>query len=121
MKNLSELLTEIAKLDEKATKGPWELEKCSTPNCWCGVVGCEKRENGVDWVVPNGSVLVEDCAFIAFARTALPLLAKVVVEQQSFLPCTCADDTRTYPLDCPGCVCKTNLDALVAEAFGEGE
>ena len=65
---ITKLLDQIDRLDQEATKGPWEIDP-SEGHAWA--IG-----NGEDGLYVNGTD--KDAEFIALARTALPQLAKAL-------------------------------------------
>lgn len=80
--NLHTLLLKAKELGEKATPAPWEtgkwLDGSSLDGC-CNVFAPAAE------VTPVINTIEPDAAFIAFARSALPLLVRIVERQQACL------------------------------------
>ena len=72
-------MTDIDKLEalaKAATPGPWRSESCGVDDCWCEVVNCDAREEGVSG---SGALSKCDARYIAEANpaTVLALIAEV--------------------------------------------
>ncbi|OBR52349.1 ead/Ea22-like family protein [Paraburkholderia tropica] len=69
-------LDKLEELAEAATPGPWRAESCGIDDCWCEVVNCDSREEGVSG---SGALSKRDARYIAAANpaTILTLIAEV--------------------------------------------
>jgi hypothetical protein len=65
---IPERIKELRAICDAATAGPWTVDECNTPNCWCRCIG-DGTEHGV---CPSGCLTTVDATFCAHARTALP-------------------------------------------------
>ena len=92
---LAEILAEARRLDEAATKGPWE--DCEDEDGIPVVCIPPEHEGPIAWNIRGGPGGRADClilthadaAFIAFARTALPRLvavAEAAMEMRKVFP-----------------------------------
>ena len=94
---LAEILAEARRLDEAATKGPWE--DCEDEDGIPVVCIPPEHEGPIAWNIRGGPGGRADClilthadaAFIAFARTALPRLVAVA---EAAMEWDAADDTH---------------------------
>ena len=135
---LAELIAEARRLDEAATKGPWRSGKCSDliEEYWGSGIDANEDivlvdDEDADFVATCGTVNnPETAAFIAFARTALPRLARVAraaVEMRRELQDYADNDDHVYEdcevtgpaEDCPLCGTLRAIAAFDAAARGE--
>ena len=125
---LAEILAEARRLDEAATKGPWE--DCEDEDGIPVVCIPPEHEGPIAWNIRGGPGGRADClilthadaAFIAFARTALPRLVAVA---EAAVPVTRYvrhnERCRVWELGAPECTCGL-ADALAAlDAAARGE
>ena len=133
---LAEILAEARRLDEAATKGPWE--DCEDEDGIPVVCIPPEHEGPIAWNIRGGPGGRADClilthadaAFIAFACTALPRLARVAeaaVEMRKELKDYADNDDHVYEdcdvngpaEDCTLCQTLRHIAAFDAAVRGE--
>ena len=80
---LTELLDQIDRLDQQATKGPWESRQLPVPVLGHTATLHAENSEGETWTTEfppeiGSHVHGDDAAFTSLARTALPQLAKAL-------------------------------------------
>ena len=85
--NLPTLLSKAKELGEKATPAPWTPERYDADNGYIhfSVNDTEMQQVAFCHEDMHPKTYRKDAAFIAFARSALPLLVRIVERQQACL------------------------------------
>jgi len=126
---ITDLLDQIDRLDQQATKGPWDhtvewAEIGSGSDSVIhgyGYAHCDGCDEAVESVDSRVALSPQDAEFIALARTALPTLAKALRAVMELHKTRVHDEDPTSPF-CnfcgPGTPCETTraiTDALGAD------
>ena len=125
---LAEILAEARRLDEAATKGPWE--DCEDEDGIPVVCIPPEHEGPIAWNIRGGPGGRADClilthadaAFIAFARTALPRLvavAEAAVEMREGAVRLLSFHDKCGMVSSHGAACGDGIAAFDAALRGE--